>query len=37
VVALQGRNQVAVHAGVEGVLQNITVSLPYFDQVSKIK
>ncbi len=37
VVALQGRNQVAVHEGVEGVLQNITVSLPYFDQVSKAK
>ena len=37
VVALQGRNQVAVHEGVEGVLQNITVSLPYFDQVSKTK
>ncbi len=35
VVSLQGRNQVAVHEGVEGVLQNITVSLPYFDQVSK--
>ncbi|RMO84484.1 ABC transporter periplasmic oligopeptide-binding protein [Pseudomonas syringae pv. philadelphi] len=37
VVALQGQNQVAVHDGVEGVLQNITVSLPYFDQVSKSK
>ncbi|WP_122613257.1 ABC transporter substrate-binding protein [Pseudomonas viridiflava] len=37
VVALQGQNQVAVHDGVEGVLQNITASLPYFDQVSKSK
>ncbi|WP_235669312.1 ABC transporter substrate-binding protein, partial [Pseudomonas savastanoi] len=37
VVALQGQNQVAVHDGVQGVLQNITVSLPYFDQVSKSK
>ncbi|WP_297834634.1 ABC transporter substrate-binding protein [Pseudomonas sp.] len=37
VVALQGQNQVAVHDGVQGVLQNIAVSLPYFDQVSKTK
>jgi peptide/nickel transport system substrate-binding protein len=37
VVALQGQNQVAVHDGVQGVLQNIAVSLPYFDQVSKAK
>ncbi|CAM3363845.1 ABC transporter substrate-binding protein [Pseudomonas floridensis] len=37
VVALQGQNQVAVHEGVQGVLQNLTVSLPYFDQVSKSK
>jgi peptide/nickel transport system substrate-binding protein len=37
VVALQGQNQVAVHEGVQGVLQNIAVSLPYFDQVSKAK
>lgn len=37
VVTLQGQNQVAVHDGVQGVLQNIAVSLPYFDLVSKTK
>ncbi|WP_397452916.1 ABC transporter substrate-binding protein [Pseudomonas sp. NA-150] len=37
VVALQGQNQVAVHDGVKGVQQNIAVSLPYFDLVSKTK